>query len=168
LTYSTLGPIVVAVIRRTATTNDQAAYARMRVQTLLRQPDEWLPRIRFGAGRRWYERIVREPDHEIWLLSWLPDDGTGFHDHAGSAGAFAVALGSLEEREIRDGVTIRRPRNSGEISSFHPGYIHEVINVSEAPAVSLHAYAPPLTAMNRYELREHGPAFATRENASDW
>lgn len=144
------------------------AFARSRVAALLQHPDEWLPRVRFGAGRRFYERIVAERDHEIWLLTWLPEDGTGIHDHAGSAGAFAVALGALEEREIRDGVTVSRSHHSGEIVSFPAGYVHDVINLSGAPAVSLHAYSPPLVAMNRYELRSDGPTFVTRENASDW
>jgi len=143
-------------------------FARARVSALLQHPDEWLPHVRFDAGRRWYKRIVREPDHEIWLLSWLPEDGTGIHDHAGSSGAFVVALGSLEEREVRDGAAIRRPLHSGNVRSFGPGYLHEVVNRSNAPAVSLHAYAPVLEAMNRYELRPDGPAFVTRELASDW
>src|SRR4051794_23753308 len=125
-----------------------AAFARSRVAALLQHPDEWLPRVRFGAGRRFYERLVSQPGHELWLLTWLPEDGTGIHDHAGSAGAFAVALGSLEEREIRDGVTISRSYHSGEIVSFPDGYVHDVINLSDAPAVSLHAYSPPLVAMN--------------------
>ena len=33
-----------------------------------------------------------------WLLSWLPGQGTGLHDHGGSAGAFAVVRGTLHER----------------------------------------------------------------------
>ena len=156
------------MIKHAAMPVDLATFARARVTALLQHPDEWLPRIRFDAGRRWYERIVWERDHEIWLLSWLPEDGTGVHDHAGSSGAFAVALGSLEEREIRPGATIARPIHSGEVRSFGPGYLHEVINLSGAPAVSLHAYAPPLEAMNRYELRAGAPAFIAQERASDW
>jgi hypothetical protein len=138
------------------------------VTALLQHPDEWLPRVRFDAGRRWYQRIVTERDHEIWLLTWLPDDGTGLHDHATSAGAFAIALGSLEERELVGGSTIKRHLHSGDVRSFGAAYIHEVVNRSEAPAVSLHAYAPPLEAMNRYELRDGAPAFITRERTSDW
>jgi hypothetical protein len=35
---------------------------------------------------------------------------------------------------------------------FGPDYAHDVRNVSIAPAVSIHAYSPPLSDMNKYEL----------------
>src|SRR3712207_8332217 len=34
---------------------------------------------------------------QVWLLSWLPGQGTGLHDHGGSAGALAVVRGTLSE-----------------------------------------------------------------------
>jgi hypothetical protein len=156
------------MLKRTTARPMHAAFAASRVKALLAHPDEWLPRVRFDAGRRWYERIVRERDHEIWLLTWLPEDATGIHDHGGSSGAFAVALGSLEEHEVRNGLTISLPLRSGDVRSFGPEHVHEVMNLSGAPAVSLHAYAPCLETMNRYELRDGAPAFVTREHASDW
>jgi mannose-6-phosphate isomerase-like protein (cupin superfamily) len=135
---------------------------------LLARPDEWLPLVRFDAGRRWYERIVHDPEHEIWLLSWLPGEATGFHDHAESAGAFAVALGTLEELTLDDGAKRVREIGSGEVRSFGPDHIHEVRNTSGAPAVSIHAYSPPLLAMNRYELTHDGASIVAAEEAADW
>ena len=37
---------------------------------------------------------------QVWLLSWLPGQGTDLHDHCTSAGAFVVARGSLAERVV--------------------------------------------------------------------
>ncbi|SES82853.1 hypothetical protein [Geodermatophilus poikilotrophus] len=31
---------------------------------------------------------------QVWLLPWLPGQGTGLHDHGGSAGASAVVRGT--------------------------------------------------------------------------
>jgi rhodanese-related sulfurtransferase len=83
------------------------------------------------------------------LISWLPGQGTGFHDHGGSSGAFAVVLGTLEEyRPGAHPLSI----SGGEVRTFGSQYAHDVRNASAAPAVSIHAYSPPLTRMNMYEL----------------
>ena len=55
------------------------------------RPSGWRDIVRFDASRRWYQRLELTDDHEVWLLSWLPGQSTGFHDHGGAAGAFAVA-----------------------------------------------------------------------------
>src|SRR5277367_4556980 len=57
----------------------------------------WRQIVRFTAGQRWFHRLDLAADYEIWLLSWLPGQHTGFHDHGDAAGAFAVAHGELRE-----------------------------------------------------------------------
>jgi predicted metal-dependent enzyme (double-stranded beta helix superfamily) len=141
---------------------------RRYAEELLARPDEWLPHVRFDAGRRWYERVVHLEDHEVWLLSWLPGENTGVHDHAHSAGAFAVALGSLEEVVLVEGRKIVRPAGSGTVRAFGPEHIHQVRNTSGAPAVSIHAYSPPLEAMNHYEIIDSSPSLVTAVRAADW
>ncbi len=59
--------------------------------------DGWLKRVRLSTERRWYERLHHGVDYDIWLISWMPGQSTGFHDHGESAGAFVVATGLLEE-----------------------------------------------------------------------
>src|ERR687887_114914 len=98
-------------------------------RTLAARPAEWLSRVRLSADGRWYERIHRDDDHEIWLISWLPGQCTGFHDHGRSAGAFAVALGSLDEHDIAGARTVE----AGQVRGFGPGYIHDVRNGGAAP-----------------------------------
>src|ERR1700735_300973 len=58
---------------------------------------EWSALVRYTEDERWYHRLQRGESHEVWLLSWLPGQRTGFHDHCGSSGAFAVVAGGLRE-----------------------------------------------------------------------
>ena len=55
-------------------------------------PSEWMTRVRLNPEGRWYERIHLDDSHEVWVISWLPGQSTGFHDHGGSAGAFTVTF----------------------------------------------------------------------------
>jgi predicted metal-dependent enzyme (double-stranded beta helix superfamily) len=130
------------------------------------QPGQWLSLVRYDPGRRWYQRLARDDEHEIWLLSWLPGQHTGFHDHGPSAGAFAVARGFLRERAARGG----RPEPTGRtlapgaVGSFGPEYAHVVRNESAWPAVSIHAYSPPLSSIRRYSLAASGILHAAGED----
>jgi hypothetical protein len=47
--------------------------------------------------------------------------------------------------------------------SFGPDYIHDVRNDSAQPAVSIHAYSPPLTTMRRFDVAVGGLLLATVE-----
>src|SRR6202012_6224199 len=66
------------------------------VRKITEAPREWMARVRLSADGRWYERIHIDGQYEIWLISWLPGQATGFHDHGGSAGAFGGGFGTLE------------------------------------------------------------------------
>jgi predicted metal-dependent enzyme (double-stranded beta helix superfamily) len=147
--------------------------ARLRqiVGAVAAQPDDWGGLVRFGAGQRWYRRLELADDHEVWLLSWLPGQDTGFHDHGLTAGAFAVAQGRVRERTVPAGRGQARQRTvaRGGIRSFGPRYVHDVANAFAEPAVTVHAYSPPLTVMRRYELTESGLVHTATEHAEqDW
>jgi rhodanese-related sulfurtransferase len=111
--------------------------------------DGWMDKVRLRAEGRWYERLYQGPDYDIWVISWLPGQSTGFHDHGASSGAFVVATGILEERYPGERTRVIHP---GKPRAFGPDYTHDVRNVSLAPAISIHAYSPPLSEMNEYEL----------------
>jgi hypothetical protein len=70
------------------------------------------------------------PDYEIWVISWLPGQSTGFHDHGASSGAFAVATGILEEHRPGERTRVIHP---GKSLAFGSNYAHDVGNVSLAP-----------------------------------
>jgi predicted metal-dependent enzyme (double-stranded beta helix superfamily) len=135
------------------------------------QPDRWRDVLRFDAGRRWYRRLELADDHEVWLLSWLPGQRTGFHDHGHAVGAFAVARGRVSERAVAvTGHQVRhRTVPAGGIRSFGSEHVHDVINDFGAPAVSVHVYSPPLSEMRRYELTRTGLVHtATKSAEQDW
>lgn len=37
-----------------------------------------------SADARWRQRIYRDRRMDVWLISWLPEQGTQLHDHGGS------------------------------------------------------------------------------------
>ncbi|WP_263359899.1 rhodanese-like domain-containing protein [Acidicapsa ligni] len=124
--------------------------------------DGWLNRVRLRKEHRWYERLHHGADYDIWAISWMPGQSTGFHDHGESSGAFFVATGVLEEHRPGE-QTLVIP--AGKPRSFGPDYAHDVRNESLGPAVSIHAYSPPLSEMNEYEL--DGSELVPREHASE-
>ena len=116
------------------------------------------PFIDFNADARWYRRIFRDRSVDIWLIAWLPTQGTQLHDHGGSSGSFTVVSGVLAEAihvgtSARAGVLQEQVRATGDSVGFDARYVHDVRNLSDAPAVSVHAYSSPLTTMSFYDLK---------------
>ncbi|WP_406008580.1 cysteine dioxygenase family protein [Streptomyces sp. NBC_00637] len=105
---------------------------------------QWEHLVRYDATTRWYHRLRTGPGYEVWLLSWVPGQGSGPHDHGGSSGVFTVLDGELTEHTEHGR---RVPAAAGAERVFAPGYVHEVVNDSLEPAVSLHVYFPGLTDM---------------------
>lgn len=118
----------------------------------------WRDQVRFATDQRWYSRLAQGDDHEVWLLTWLPGQRTGYHDHGESAGAFVVASGCLAELAACGGrpEPAGRTLRAGDARSFGSHYVHDVRNDSMTPAVSIHAYSPALTSMRRFEVAEDG------------
>jgi len=176
-----LAPLVAAAATRP--TGSAALAVALSVRT-----DLWEPRIGFRAESRW--TALLEPDDvrpyldpslhaelddaQIWLLTWLPGQGTPLHDHGSSAGAFAVARGTLTERVVATGGP-GRPRETeadlpaGRLRFFGPHYVHQVTNRHAEPAVSVHVYAPRLTVMHTYRVDDDGLIRTGTERAGvDW
>jgi predicted metal-dependent enzyme (double-stranded beta helix superfamily) len=140
---------------------------------LAANPAEWLARVRLNPEGRWYERIHLDDSHDVWVISWLPGQATGFHDHGEVNGAFAVVWGTLMERRVVGGAAtgrvLAKPVGAGGSRSFGAGYIHDVRNAAaSAVAVSVHAYSPPLTVMTRYDLTPDGLVKRDTEGAAAW
>ena len=126
---------------------------------LAEQTDLWEPLVEYDPVSRYYARLAREHDFEAWLLTWVPGQGTDWHDHGGSAGAFITLRGVLTERHAEVGygppriIPGVRELDVGALRSFGSRHVHEVTNRGVEPAVSLHAYAPSLSEMRQYEVR---------------
>jgi predicted metal-dependent enzyme (double-stranded beta helix superfamily) len=127
---------------------------------LAEQTSLWEPLIAFDPASRYYARLAKQAGFEAWLLTWVPGQGTDWHDHGGSAGAFVILRGSLcEEHAVVD--PDRRPvvqRGSQEVAAgalrtFGRQHVHRVTNRSSDSAVSLHVYSPALVEMTQYAVR---------------
>lgn len=124
---------------------------------LARQTSLWEALVAYDPLSRYYVRLTKQPNYEAWLLTWLPGQGTDWHDHGGSAGAFQVLRGTLTEdraRFVREGHAVVESRSSelpaGALRSFGRRYVHRVVNNAIEPAVSVHVYSPVLVEMNQY------------------
>lgn len=109
--------------------------------------------IRADAERRWHVHVHRDDQVDVWLISWTTDQGTQLHDHGGSAGAFTVVSGAINEAvwSSHDGGLRENTRVAGETVAFGDDYVHDVGNLYAETAVSVHAYSPPLSLMNFYD-----------------
>ncbi|MGH3155372.1 MAG: cysteine dioxygenase [Streptosporangiaceae bacterium] len=130
------------------------------------QSGQWRDLVRYDPAHRWYFRMELTDEYEVWLLSWLPGQGTGFHDHGGSRGAFSVALGELQEQSVPGTrAVVTRTVTASQSRAFGARFVHHVVNNSTLPAVSVHAYSPPLPEMRRYEMTDGGLRYVSTEPA---
>jgi rhodanese-related sulfurtransferase len=121
--------------------NQLSLTLRQLAQDIAARPQQWAGLVRYDASERWYRRLSHDHDQEVWLLSWLPGQDTGFHDHGESAGAFAVAFGALRESTLspqRAGVALRSAfgRQAPGVASYDT---HVIIMCVEGYASSLAA-----------------------------
>jgi quercetin dioxygenase-like cupin family protein len=94
-------------------------------------------------------------------LTWLPGQATDLHDHGDSAAAFTVVRGRLEEvRAQRDGLVESTVHQQGAVAWVPVGAVHDVGAV-DVPAVSIHAYSPPLRWMTYFDVEDDGRLTAT-------
>ena len=151
-----------ATVRRTGAAGLAAALAAA--------APRWLGLVEYRSDSRWTHLLAREaaaaaldPDlhadlagAQVWLLSWLPEQGTPLHDHGTSAGAFTVVRGTLTEKVFaagRSGVSEScSDLTAGRVRHFGPHYVHQVTNTQAEPAISVHVYTPGLSWMNTYRI----------------
>jgi len=154
-------PLIICVVeKRLSMPKNRNSINLVKIATdLAKQNALWEPLVSYDPVARYYLRLAREPEFEAWLLTWLPGQGTDWHDHGGSAGAFITLRGVLTERHAEVGygppriIPGVRELDVGALRSFGSRHVHEVTNRGVEPAVSLHAYAPSLSEMRQYEVR---------------
>ena len=87
------------------------AFAR----ALAEAPDRWRHLVSHDPAQRTYELLHHDETVMAWLICWMDDHDTGFHDHDGSAGAVAVVEGAVREERLRLGAEpARRIVRGGE------------------------------------------------------
>lgn len=116
----------------------------------------WHSLVRHHPEQRFFQRLHRADDYEVWVLGWDLAQGIELHDHGGSSGAVCLVEGQLVEtytdtwtrRPIR-----RRMLGPGDPISFHAEHVHDLVNPGPALATSVHVYAPVLETMTYYDDR---------------
>ena len=75
------------------------------VRGLASKPESWRHLVEHDRAARTYSELLRDDNVAAWLICWMDDHDTGFHDHDRSAGAVAVAQGEV----IEDRLLLGRP-----------------------------------------------------------
>jgi mannose-6-phosphate isomerase-like protein (cupin superfamily) len=121
------------------------------------RPDLWEPLVRVDSEQRRFELIYEDDRMDAWVLSWMPGQGTGFHDHYASSVGLACVMGTVKEDWLRFGAPeVEFQLRSGDTRRGGPGYIHRVQHATGEPAVTIHVYSPRLDEVGQYRLDENG------------
>ncbi len=127
------------------------------VTELADRPELWIHLVKHDTSQRVYEELLSDERVTAWLICWMDEHDTGFHDHDLSAGAVAVVSGAVrEERLAIDGPTRNGVFRAGASFHFSASDIHRVSHAGSDPAVTLHVYSPPLLRMGAYVIGEDG------------
>ena len=131
---------------------------------------------------RWCRQLFADDDLDVWAISWIPDRTTELHDHGGSLGALTVVDGALAELRWTGDRLRERRLAAGAQAAFPLGWVHDVTWAASgtsaltadgtvpghvAPALSVHAYSPPLTVMSYYEVTERHSLRRVRAELTD-
>jgi quercetin dioxygenase-like cupin family protein len=121
------------------------------------EPELWRHAVRHANDVRVYEQIWDDEDVNAWVICWSEDQDTGFHDHDDSSAAIAVISGEVREDRLRLGGAPRSQTfGPGSIFTVPAVAIHRVLHAGDAPAVTLHAYSPPLVRTGAYRIGPDG------------
>jgi hypothetical protein len=127
------------------------------VSAIALRAEIWTPLTICDPDRRRYRLLFEDDRLDIWVLSWMPGQATGFHDHGSSAVALTAVQGAVLERQIRLGdASIERALAPGAMQLGAAGYIHSVTHLAGLPAVTVHAYSPPLVQVGQYRSGPSG------------
>jgi quercetin dioxygenase-like cupin family protein len=112
----------------------------------------WSRLVQFDENERFALKLDENDERDLWLLTWLPGQHTGWHDHGGSVGAFTVVRGALREERFVSGYGRREIRLGPGASRIVPDPTrHDVGNRGGASAISIHSYSPPLRTMTYFD-----------------
>ena len=99
-----------------------------------------------GSDRRW-GIVVSTEAYEAWVIAWPSGTGLAMHDHGGARAAVRIVSGRLRERFHADGSVQLRWLDAGDAHMLSADHVHEVINLHDVEAISVHVYSPPVGDM---------------------
>lgn len=129
------------------------------VRGFAKRPNLWEHHVQYNSNRRWWMQLTSDKNVDVWLLSWLTTQETELHDHGTSSAAFTVVQGALSEVRVGAHGAVELSKLdalSQSVQWVAPGTPHDVSNPFPEPAVSIHAYSPPLSQMTYYRRTSAG------------
>ena len=120
------------------------------------------------STERRFHRVLATDAYEAWVICWPSGESLDMHDHGGSAGAFSVVSGELDEATIEAGVKVVRTFAPGDTAAFGAARVHAVANRGAAVATSVHVYSPPLSSMVYYEPDDSGSLMVVGADVGGW
>jgi mannose-6-phosphate isomerase-like protein (cupin superfamily) len=133
--------------------NLDAARLETFVAGLAADSTRWSHLVEHRADTRVYAQIWDGEDVNAWLICWSPGHDTGFHDHDDAEAAVAVLAGEVREDRLRvGGDATSRVIRAGSVFTVPATAIHRVRHTGSVPAVSIHAYSPPLARTGTYRI----------------
>ena len=125
--------------------------------SLAATPAHWRHLVRDAGSARTYAQIWDDDAVNAWVICWSHDQDTGFHDHDESAAAITVVSGRVREDRLTLGSAPRsRVLGPGTTFTVPPVAIHRVLHAGGGPAVTIHAYSPPLRRTGAYRIARGG------------
>lgn len=119
--------------------------------------DLWSHLVRHETDERIYQLLMHDESVMAWLICWMDDQDTGYHDHDISSGAVAVVQGQVREERLRVGAQpVSRTFVAGDVFDVGAADIHRVSHEPGPPAVTIHVYSPPLWRMGAYLVENDG------------
>lgn len=131
---------------------DFTAEQLVRIARLFASDDSHAGQVDLSVTERQRIPLDSNAHLEVWLMVWPVGSSTGWHDHGQAAGAYVVVTGELIEESRRGGAASDLLLEKGDDRAFGAGHIHNMTNVGDTPALTVHAYSPGLTEMTPYEL----------------
>ena len=117
--------------------------------------------VTLATGRAGTERqrrqLTKNSHLEVWLMTWPSGATTDWHDHGAAAGAMVVVQGELIDRLWKGGSEHWRDLREGDEIAISPRTAHNLTNVGDDVAITIHAYAPGLAEMTPYAWENGQP-----------
>ena len=120
------------------------------------RPTAWRPGVRHDPADRTYALLHRDDEVEVYVVCWMSGHDTGFHDHDESVASIMVIEGSVREERLALGDPVGTVVTAGEVIEVPSDAIHRVRHAGRTPAITLHAYCPPLARVGAYHLTAEG------------
>jgi uncharacterized NAD(P)/FAD-binding protein YdhS len=145
----------------TGITGDQATAILAETDLTIDDVEAFVTTKLEGYSRR---RVARTEAFEMLVMTWLPGQGSGAHDHAGSVSAFKILRGTADEtRYAQAADSLVDPvgtcqLHAGQVGIDPGDVIHAVRNGHAELLVTVHVYAPPIRELRRFTPRSEGAA----------